>query len=304
MTDKKNSRKRASAAAWIEAMRLRTLPVGASCVLAGVGLALLDGHRRLWPAVICMAFALLAQVASNFANEYFDYKAGLDAPGREGPRRGVTEGDITPGAMKAATFATLGLACLVGCSLIWWGGWWMLAAGVVIALFAMAYSAGPYPLSRHGLGGVAVMVFFGIVPVALTYYLQSGLVSGRAVVLGVAVGAMACNILLVNNYRDRFDDAAVGKITDVGIVGGRVARLMYLGNGLLAVALTLMLWWAAGWWTLLFPALYLMMLTALWRLLCRREGHELNPVLGLTAMSELFFTVALAAVGAVNFMLQ
>lgn len=304
MSNRNDSGKRGAVRAWIEAMRLRTLPVGASCVLAGVGLALLDGYWRLWPAVICLVFALLAQVASNFANEYFDYRAGLDAPGREGPRRGVTEGDITPRAMAAATFATLGIDCLIGCSLIWWGGWWMLAAGAVIALFAIAYSAGPWPLSRHGLGGVAVMLFFGIVPVALTYYLQSGVISGRAVVLGIAVGALACNILLVNNYRDRFDDAAVGKITDVGIVGDRAARLIYVANGVLAVALTCHIWYGAGAWTLVFPAVYLGIMTALWRRLRTREGHALNPVLGMTAMSELFFTLALVIAGAVNFAQQ
>ena len=84
---------------WVEAMRLRTLPVGASAVLAGTGLAALDGTVRPLPAVICLLFALLAQIASNFANEYFDYRAGIDAPGRQGPRRGVTEGDITPADM-------------------------------------------------------------------------------------------------------------------------------------------------------------------------------------------------------------
>lgn len=304
MSNRNDSGKRGAVRAWIEAMRLRTLPVGASCVLAGVGLALLDGYWRLWPAVICLVFALLAQVASNFANEYFDYRAGLDAPGREGPRRGVTEGDITPRAMAAATFATLGIDCLIGCSLIWWGGWWMLAAGAVIALFAIAYSAGPWPLSRHGLGSVAVMLFFGIVPVSLTYYLQSGVISGRAVVLGIAVGALACNILLVNNYRDRVDDAAVGKITDVGIVGARAARLIYVANGVLAVALTCRIWYEAGAWTLVFPAVYLGIMTALWRRLCTREGHALNPVLGMTAMSELFFTLALVIAGAVNFAQQ
>lgn len=304
MSNRNDSGKRGAVRAWIEAMRLRTLPVGASCVLAGVGLALLDGYWRLWPAVICLVFALLAQVASNFANEYFDYRAGLDAPGREGPRRGVTEGDITPRAMAAATFVTLGIDCLIGCSLIWWGGWWMFAAGAVIALFAIAYSAGPWPLSRHGLGGVAVMLFFGIVPVALTYYLQSGVISGRAVVLGIAVGALACNILLVNNYRDRFDDAAVGKITDVGIVGDRAARLIYVANGVLAVALTCRIWYGAGAWTLVFPAVYLGIMTALWRRLRTREGHALNPVLGMTAMSELFFTLALVIAGAVNFAQQ
>ena len=155
-------------------MRLRTLPVSVAGVIAAWGLASLYGASRLLPALLCLAFAVLAQIASNFANEYYDYRDGLDRPGREGPRRGVTEGDITPRAMLVATFATLGVACCIGLSLIAFGGWWLLIVGAVTALGALAYSAGPYPLSRHALGEVAVVVFFGIVPVNLTFYLQTG----------------------------------------------------------------------------------------------------------------------------------
>ena len=278
---------------WIEAMRLRTLPVGASCVVAGIALALMHGAWRWQPAVICLVFALLAQIASNFANEYFDFRAGIDSPGRQGPRRGVTEGDISPRAMLAATAGTLAAAAAVGCSLIWWGGWLMLPAGVLIGLFALAYSAGPYPLSRNGLGSVAVMIFFGIVPVTLTYYLQTGHITISATVLGIAVGALACNILLVNNYRDIDDDRAAGKRTDVVIFGRRAARIAYAANGIGAVALTAWLWHQAGWPTMIFPAIYLVAMTALQRQLSRRQGSRLNPILGLTAMSELFFCLGL-----------
>ena len=108
--------------AWIEAMRLRTLPVSVAGVICATALALMAGVFHCVQAIICLVFAVLAQVASNFANEYYDYKGGLDKPGREGPRRGVTEGDITPGAMKRATYATLALACACGLSLVYWGG--------------------------------------------------------------------------------------------------------------------------------------------------------------------------------------
>lgn len=107
--------------AWIEAMRLRTLPVSIAGVLTAVAYAILDGCFMWMPALLCFIFALLAQIASNFANEYYDFKGGLDRVGREGPRRGVTEGDITPRAMKTATYLTLGIACAIGCSLILWG---------------------------------------------------------------------------------------------------------------------------------------------------------------------------------------
>lgn len=285
---------------WIEAMRLRTLPVGASCVIAGVALAVMHGSWRWQPAVICLAFALLAQIASNFANEYYDFRAGIDSPGRQGPRRGVTEGDITPRAMLTATLATLGLAAAIGCSLIYWGGWLMIPCGVIIGLFALAYSAGPYPLSRHGLGSVAVIVFFGLVPVTLTYYLQTGRLAAESAVLGLAVGALACNILLINNYRDINEDRAAGKRTDVVIFGRRAARTAYVANGICAVVLTLGLWHRAGWWTLVFPALYLAAMLALHRQMARRNGQRLNPILGLTAMSELFFCVSLLAAAAMS----
>lgn len=277
---------------WVEAMRLRTLPVGVSAVLAGTGMAALHGVIRPLPAVICLLFALLAQIASNFANEYFDYRAGIDAPGRQGPRRGVTEGDITPAAMRRATFLTLAAACLLGLTLVWWGGWWLIAAGAVIAAGVLAYSAGPYPLSRNALGESAVLVFFGLVPVCLTYYIQTGRFSLDSLLMGLAIGMLAANILVVNNYRDRHEDAAAGKRTEVTMWGRCYALADYALHALLAVAATLLIWARAGWWTLLFPALYLVMAGALLRRMATREGAALNPVLGLTAMSELFFTLS------------
>ena len=151
-------------------MRLRTLPVSLAGVILAIGFAIAQGEYEMTPAWLCLVFALLAQIASNFANEYYDYKSGLDKKGRVGPRRGVTEGDITPQAMKIATYATLAAACVVGCLLINWSGWWLIGVGVLIAIGVIAYSSGPYPLSRHGLGEVAVLFFFGVIPVNFTYY--------------------------------------------------------------------------------------------------------------------------------------
>ena len=135
-------------------MRLRTLPVSIAGVLYAGALGLLSWRFSPVPWAMCLGFALLAQVASNFANEYYDFKAGLDKAGRVGPRRGVTEGDITPQAMKRATYVTLGLACVLGIALVaLYGEWWMYAVGVLTALGVVAYSSGPYPLSHHGWGG-------------------------------------------------------------------------------------------------------------------------------------------------------
>ena len=230
---------------WIEAIRLRTLPVSVSGVLIAVGLAKFNGQFRLLPSLMCVVFAVLAQIVSNLANEYFDFKAGTDKKGRVGPRRGVTEGDITPSAMKCAMIGTLVVACLVGLSMLLvvepgegYRNWLMLiGAGILIAIFAFAYSAGPYPLSYHALGEVAVMGFYGLVPVIFTYYVVSGGVFHPfAVIAGIAIGFMGVNVLLVNNYRDVDDDREAGKRTSVVVFGRKLAALAYLVNGLLAMS--------------------------------------------------------------------
>ena len=158
---------------WIEAMRLRTLPVSVAGVIAGTACAVISGGFSALPALLCLLFAMLAQIASNFGNEYYDFKNGLDNKGRAGFRRGVTEGDISPSAMKAATYLTLAAAAVVGLMLLFFGEWWLVIVGALIGVFALAYSAGPYPLSHHGLGDVAVVIFFGVVPVTFTCYLQT-----------------------------------------------------------------------------------------------------------------------------------
>lgn len=273
---------------WIEAMRLRTLPVSLAGVAMGVAFCVLDGVFELLPALLCAAFAVLAQISSNFANEYYDYRAGLDKAGRVGPRRGVAEGDISPEAMRNATFLTLGIACMVGLSLIYWGGWWLLFAGIVIAAGAMAYSAGPYPLSRHGLGEVAVVVFFGIVPVNLTYYVQSGVFDIQVFLASVAVGLMTANLLIVNNYRDREEDESVGKRTLAVIYGGRFVSTLYLLNGLAAIALMSgSLAHVQG-----IAIGYIVIHLVLWKFLERHKGSALNPLLGMTAMLVFLYSLS------------
>lgn len=287
---------------WIEAMRLRTLPVSVAGVIAAVGCAVASGCFSAIPATLCLIFAILAQIASNFANEYYDFKAGLDRRGREGPRRGVTEGDITPRGMLTATYATLGAACCVGLSLLAFGGWWLLPVGVGVALGALAYSAGPYPLSRHGLGEVAVILFFGIVPVTCTYLLQGGPLSRDILMMAAAVGLMGANVLIVNNYRDADDDRAVGKHTLAVILGRPTVRALYLINAIGAMLLMM------PWWMMLpefpyivIPALYTAAAIAIWLRLGRGHGRQLNPLLGQTAVSmlavTLAFTVAIIFVG-------
>lgn len=283
-------------ACWVEAMRLRTLPVSIAGVILAIGLAVGNGSFQLMPSLLCLIFAVLAQIASNFGNEYYDYRDGLDAPGREGPRRGVTEGDITPKAMLRATYLTLAVACVVGCSLIAYGGWWLLPIGVVIALGAIAYSAGPYPLSRHGLGEVTVIAFFGVVPVTLTYYVQALEIPTEAWLSGISAGLMGANVLIVNNYRDADADAAVGKRTLAVILGRKAVRFLYLLNGLVAVALTMPLWAKMGASEVMaVPLIYLTAHLVLWIVMPRRMGHALTPILAATSMLMLLYCAGFTA---------
>ncbi len=283
--------KRGATAAWIEAMRLRTLPVSVAGVITGTGYACLYHTFRIMPAILCLLFAVLAQIASNFANEYYDYRDGLDKVGRDGPRRGVTEGDITPEAMKRATFVTLALACAVGCGLIAYGGWWLTGVGVAIALGVFAYSAGPFPLSRNGLGEVAVMIFFGLIPVNFTYWLQAGSWNIVVAAASISIGLMGANVLIVNNYRDRDDDKAVGKRTLAVLLGRPAMAAMYLTNGVLAVGFMLPTWLQLPLWCCAVPILYLICHALVLGLICSRKGPKLNPCLGMTAVLMLAYSI-------------
>ena len=281
---------------WIEAMRLRTLPVSLSGVVAGCGCASFYGKFSVIPAVLCLLFALFAQIASNFANEYFDFKNGLDKKGREGFRRGVTEGDISPGAMKVATFVSLGIACIFGLLMLFYGGWWLILIGIAVVVFALAYSTGPYPLSHHGLGDIAVIIFFGIIPVTLTCFLQMGDWTGLNVSLPVstAIGLLAANVLVVNNYRDMDDDKAVNKHTTVVIFGRKIMSYAYLSAGLIAMLILFPIWGRLPWQMSVGVVLvYLIPHIGLWRNLTSKRGAQLNPILGKTAMLLLLFTTAL-----------
>lgn len=272
--------------AWVEAMRLRTLPVSAAGVVTGCACGIQAGSFRWLPAVICLLFALMAQICSNFANEYFDYRNGLDRPGREGFRRGVTEGDISPRAMRNATIGLAAATCVVGCLLIIWGGWWLVPVGIVIVIAAYAYSAGPWPLSHHGMGEVAVLLFFGLIPVILTAWLQTGSwnILPTALPMGFAIGLMGANVMLVNNYRDYADDRSVGKRTLAVIIGRRATLNLYLANGFMAllcievatIARVSVIWQIV-------PLLYINQHWLLWQYMRRATGHELNPLLGKTA---------------------
>ncbi len=287
---------------WLECFRLRTLPVSLSGVIIAIGLAKFHHEFRWVPALLCLVFALLAQVVSNMANEYFDYLRGTDKPGRVGPRRGVTEGDIKPTTLRNATFGLLAVTCIVGCCLIPYGGWWLLPVGIVIALAALAYSTGPYPLSYHGLGELTVFIFFGLVPVNLTYYVQALRFDPIVLLMSITIGLLGVNVLLVNNYRDVDDDREAGKRTSVVLFGRKPAAFAYLLNGYMGMAVLTAFWMlvaltrALPLWTLLVPVIYLVLHTSTWHKLTHRDGAALNPLLGETARNMLIFTLLLTII--------
>ena len=283
---------------WIEAMRLRTIPVSIAGVIAGTGCAIAVDSFKAVPAMLCLAFAILAQIAANFGNEYYDFKNGIDKKGRAGFRRGVTEGEIAPKAMKAATFITLGLAAAVGCVMLIYGPWWLIIAGILIMCFALAYSAGPYPLSHHGLGDIAVIIFFGVVPVVLTWYLQTSSWDsvGPVAATSLAIGLLASNVLVVNNYRDMEDDASVGKRTTVVIFGRKVMGVVYLLSGFIGMSVMIPVWLGMPVWGFVVPLIYLTLHVDTWHRLRQSTGAAINPLLGRTAINLLIFALLFAII--------
>lgn len=279
--------------AWIEATRPRTLPASAAPVITATAYAWYDGSVQWVAATLCLFFAMLAQIASNMANDYYDYKKGGDTPNRVGPQRAVVSGLISPRAMLTATLAVLVAACSVGMGLTYFGGWKLIPVGVIIAIFALAYSAGPIPLSRYGLGDVTVFLFFGFIAVNFTYYVQAGYFTLPVLLVSIAHGLLAINILIVNNYRDMEEDAGCNKRTTVVLFGRKFASIWYLLNGILAVLYAYKLWLAAPPVVLLLPVLFLILHIATYRQLIKRRGVALNPLLGRTSLNLLIYTVLL-----------
>jgi 1,4-dihydroxy-2-naphthoate octaprenyltransferase len=238
---------------WLGAARPRTLPAAIAPVVAASALAWHDGVFQLAPSGLCLGFALLVQVGTNFANDYYDFVKGADTATRVGPRRAVAAGLIAPGTMKRAMIAAFAAAFLVGLGLIGWGGPWLLAVGIASIVCGIAYTGGPFPLAYHGLGDVFVFIFFGLVAVGGTYFVQAGQVTVEALLVGAGVGALAANILVVNNYRDVETDTAAGKRTLVVKLGRRAARLQFGASLVLAAAVPVVLVWGRGFssWTLL-----------------------------------------------------
>jgi 1,4-dihydroxy-2-naphthoate octaprenyltransferase len=167
------------------------------------------------------------QIGTNFANDYLDGIKGTDTAARLGPRRAVAAGLVSPSTMKWAAIGILAFAFCLGLSLIYFGGWWLLAVGVSSVLCAWFYTGGPYPLAYNGMGDVFVVLFFGLIAVGGTFHVQAGFVSQEVILLGLACGLVVNNILVVNNYRDIDEDIQANKRTLVVLLGRRWALVQY-----------------------------------------------------------------------------
>lgn len=212
---------------WVEAARLRTLPAAIIPVMVGTALAVAHGTADYFKAAVCLVFALLVQIGTNFANDYFDFVKGADTAARVGPRRAVAAGLVAPRTMLVATTLVLGAAFGAGLILVRDGGPVLLAVGIVSILCAVGYTGGPFPLGYNGLGDLFVLVFFGLVAVGATYFVQSGRVAADVFPCAAAIGLLAANILVANNYRDMETDALAGKKTLVVRFGRKFAARQY-----------------------------------------------------------------------------
>lgn len=278
---------------WIMAARPRTLPAAIAPVVVGAALAYKDMAFSLVITIACLVLATLLQIGSNYANDLFDYKKGTDRADRVGPKRAVASGLITPDQMLIGTITVLLAALLVGLYLTYIGGIIFFIIGIFCIAAAVMYTAGPLALAYNGLGDVAVFVFFGLVAVIGTYYLQAKEITFFVVIAAVGVGALASNILVVNNTRDRHTDAKAGKKTLAVRFGHNFCVKQYIFLLVLGYlcAIILML---ESIWTFL-PLFTIPMAIKRVQELQNLEGAQLNPTLGKTANLLFFYSVLLGA---------
>lgn len=216
-----------SLAIWVHAARPRTLSAAVVPVLVGSAAAAAEGSFSAMPAAAAMAGALAIQILTNLANDYFDAKKGADRD-RRGPMRVTQTGLVSERQMRLAMAMVAGFAILCGIYLTAVGGWPILVVGVLSLLAAVAYTGGPYPLGYHGLGDLFVFIFFGLVAVAGTYFVQTLRWSGLVLWIAVPIGFLSTAILVVNNIRDAPRDRAAGKMTLVARWGRGFGRIEYM----------------------------------------------------------------------------
>ncbi len=284
-----------SLAIWWEAARPKTLMAGVCPVLIGSSLAYRDGGAHVGAALAALAGALGIQIGTNFCNDYFDFLQGADTEHRTGPRRAVQAGLVPPLTMLRATTFVFATVLLISGCLALRAGWPILILGLVSILLGILYTAGRSSLAYLGLGDLFVLVFFGPIAVAGTYFVQTLTLDGTIILAGLAPGLLSVAILVVNNLRDREQDGLVGKRTLAVRFGITFARWEYVLCLVLASMVPVGLWlshefsFSAG---ILVASVTLIPGVWLARQLWQRSGAELNPLLGRTAALLLAYTIA------------
>lgn len=289
-----------SVKAWVLASRPKTLTGAAVPVMIATALALRDSVWQIntMPVVLCFLFAFIMQIDANFINDYFDFVRHNDDETRLGPKRTCSQGWITVGAMRRGIAVATVSACLVGVPLIAWGGVWMVVFGLLCVVFCFLYTT---HLSYVAMGDVLVLLFFGIVPVTLTYYLEMP-TGSQPVTWEVFIAALACGIvidalLVVNNYRDLAGDRRAGKRTLAVVLGPALTRRLYSYLGVAAYLMSFVFMAVDSLWGALLPLIYLLLHLKTYRKMVRiNEGHALNGILDETARN-IFIYGLLVSIG-------
>jgi 1,4-dihydroxy-2-naphthoate polyprenyltransferase len=285
-----------SARIWLAAARPRTLPAAVAPVLVGTSLGALDGSLRPLAFAAALVGAVLIQVGTNLSNDYSDARRGADTEDRLGPVRVTAGGLVPPRQVLVATYASFGAAVLVGLYLVAVAGWQLLLVGAASILAGVLYTGGPRPYGYEGLGELFVFLFFGIVAVTGSYFVQDERLPWEAFALAVPVGLLAASILAVNNVRDLETDRRAGKRTLAVRLGRERARRAYAAMVLGAYA-TVPITWVAGSLSaaVLLPVLTLPLAIPLIRTVGHRtDGPSLNAALSRTGLLQLLFCVLLS----------
>ncbi|UGS36256.1 1,4-dihydroxy-2-naphthoate polyprenyltransferase [Capillimicrobium parvum] len=277
------------------AARLRTLPAAVAPVFVGTALAIHDGEFDVFAFLAALLGALFIQVGTNLSNDYSDARRGADTEDRLGPVRVTAGGLVPPRRVLVATYVTFGLAVLCGIYLIVVAGWILVAIGAASILAGVLYTGGPRPYGYAGLGEVFVFLFFGVVAVAGSYYVQTEAVVWQAFAASVPVGLLCAAILVVNNVRDLETDRRAGKRTLAVRMGRDRTRVLFAA--MIAVAYLSLAAMVAGlsWWTLLPLLTVPLALRLIDTVRTRTDGPSLNGALAQAGLLELAFCVLLAA---------
>lgn len=282
--------------AWLLASRPKTLTGAAVPVMIGLSMAFADlgaDGFMLLPAVLCMLFAFVMQIDANMVNDYFDFLHGNDDETRLGPLRACAQGWVTVPAMRMALLIVTVLACLVGLPLVVFGGIELVLVGLACVVFCFLYTTS---LSYHGLGDVLVLVFFGLVPVCATYYIQTGMVTIDVVLASISCGLVIDTLLIVNNYRDIDNDTRAGKRTLIVRLGARNGLRAYLVAGLVPLLSGVCFALHGHLVAALLPVVYVTFHIATYNKMVRiNKGRALNGVLADTARNIFIYGVCVSA---------